>query len=372
MKMRDDDARNRLLDTLEGVPAPPRRIDDVLRRMRARRTSVVRWRRRASWFVASALVFTGVVLPDAALLPLGGAGRGIDRSTEARGATEQLLAVGGIRVTLPEGWDGRAYYIHSYTRPVIRLATFPLPESDDIGASGARSSMREGDILLGLTEYSAICPCPGFDQTSFPLALAHEDFETPHDVWHDLPPQEDAVPVSHDFARRTFVENDRFVDLWVEFGQNPPSQDLISDVGAVIASFAIGDFEPPSQPDGLCHEWILPKDPDCPQTIWLKAVLSEAGFEAIDDAQESTLVGQGGGAKFNIWVREPTFPLEDLPLVYTVEGLRVYGGEYLVWRAQGQIVSIANFEDGRDTMPDENGLAALVKATIDMDYPSTG
>jgi len=70
--MRDDDARNRLLDTLEGVPAPPRRIDDVLRRMRARRTSVVRWRRRASWFVASALVFTGVVLPVAPYFLLGG------------------------------------------------------------------------------------------------------------------------------------------------------------------------------------------------------------------------------------------------------------------------------------------------------------
>jgi len=71
-------------------------------------------------------------------------------------------------------------------------------------------------------------------------------------------------------------------------------------------------------------------------------------------------------------VREPTFPLEDLPLLYTVEGVRVYGGGYLVWRAQGQTVSIANFEDGRDTMPDENGLAALVNATIDVDYPSAG
>lgn len=340
--------------------------------MMARRTSVLRWRRRAGLFVTTALVLGGDVLPVAALLPLGGARRGVDRSTEASGSTEQVLAVGGIRVTLPEGWDGRAYYIHGYTRPVIRLATFPLPESDDIGASGARLLMREGDILLGLTEYSAICPCPGFDPTSFPLALAPEDFETPYDVWHDLPPQEDAVPVSHDFARRTFVENDRFVDLSVEFGPSPASQDLISDVGVVIASFAIGDFEPPSQPDGLCHEWILPKDPDCPQTIWLKALLFEAGLEAIDDPQESTLVGQGGGAKFNIWVREPTFPLEDLPLLYTVEGVQVYGGEYLVWRAQGQTVSIANFEEGRDTMPDENGLAALVNATIDVDYPSAG
>jgi hypothetical protein len=294
-----------------------------------------------------------------------------DGRTKDPASSARTLSAGGIQASIPDGWEGKVYQIRGYTRPVVRIATFPLPDEDDVEASKARSDMREDDVLIDLTEYSAVCPCPGFVQIDLPVSLDAEAFEAPFDVWHDIPPQSAAVPTYHAFARRTFAVDDRFFDLWVEFGRTPAPDETVSAVNALLKSLTISTYEPPQQPDGLCNEWSLQKDPDCPQTIWIKSVLSEAGFAVVDSAEESTLVGRGEGAKFFIWTREPTAPLEESGLRYqsTIEGVDVYGGTHLVWRAQGLNVWIAPGPEGGDEIPDEAGLSSLVRASLGTPYP---
>jgi hypothetical protein len=234
--------------------------------------------------------------------------------------------------------------------------------------------MQSKDVLVNLTEYTTICPCPGFDSMSSPYALRNEDFETPFEVWHDLPPQESDVPSDHSLGRRSFEAEHRFFDLWVEFGQSPPPQDAVATVSEVLSSLSVGDFEPPLQPDGLCNEWSPNKDPDCPTTIWIKSVLAEAGFSVVDSPQESTLVGEGSGARFFIWVREPIEPLASFNLkrYAIIEGVQIYGGSQLVWQAQNLNVWIAPGPDGQDVLPDHEQIAQLVDATLTLVYPPTG
>jgi hypothetical protein len=368
--MHEDDVRSRLLESLRGVNTPPNTIDDVIARASHHRARAVRRRRRIALVGAAAVALAGVLVPIALLFPLG------QSSTDGDSALgslpeEQTLVAGGIQVVIPDGWFGRVYYIHGYTRPVVRLATFELPESDDIQASSARSSMRDDDVLMGLTEYSSVCPCPGFQPMSPPYAIRDKDFQSPFNVWHDLPPQAPEIPVGHSLARRTFEAEHRFFDLWVEFGHSPASQDAVDATNGLLASLSIGDFEPPLQPDGLCNEWSLNKDPDCPTTIWIKSVLSSSGFDLADGPQESTLVGEGGGARFFIWVREPSEPLEssNLKRNAVIAGVQIYGGTQLVWRAQGLNVWIAPGPDGQDALPNQEQLTRLVEASLDVEYP---
>jgi hypothetical protein len=370
MGMRDE-VRDRLRDSLRDVPVPRGRIDDVFERVAVRQMRI-RWRRQMGWVAVAALLLVGIIVPLVSLLPLGEQ-PGTDGATREGGSGEEIFSVGGVQVALPEGWDGRWYYIEGYTRPVVRLATFALPDADDIEGSEARARMQEGDVLLGLAEYTSICPCPGFEQASLPLSLAPGDFEDPYDVWHDLPPQSDVVPPSHVLARQTFETNHRYFDLWVEFGEEPASQQAQEAVSSVLASLQIGDYEEPTQPDGVCRgEYGPSKDPDCPGPIWIKSVLSEAGFQVVDSPQEQTLVGQGDGARFFIWIKEARAPLEeyDYPRYGVVDGVVIYGGEEsLIWRAQGLDVWIAPGPEGTDTIPNQDGVARLVRATTEVPYP---
>jgi hypothetical protein len=279
--------------------------------------------------------------------------------------------VGGIEVTVPEGWDGRVYYVSGYPRPVVRVASFELPALDGITAGTARSLMLEDDALISLTEYIHCPPCPGFDPTTLPLTLESADFEAPFDVAENLLPQDGDVPDAHDFARRTFETNSRFFDLWVEFGKVPVPGSTLSVVNEVLASLTVDTYSPPPQPDGVCNEWSPPKDPDCSTTVWLKSLLSAAGFEPVDDPDEQTLVGVGAGARFFIWVQEPHGTLEEkgFPVWGVVDGTPVYGGEQtLVWRAQGFDVWIAQGPFAGDLIPDRTGVEALVRATMHTAY----
>ncbi|MGH9890697.1 MAG: hypothetical protein ACREA0_01675 [bacterium] len=363
--LRDEELRARLVSTLRDIPTPEANLGDVARRARA-----VRTRRYLGAASLGAIVLVGLALPLMLLGPLARE----DVPTRPASASNRL-DIGGIQVAFPEDWDGRVYYIAGYTRPIIRVASFDLPESDDVTATSARSRMKEDDALIALTEYSAICPpCPGFDSDPQPT-LNSLDFSTPFNVWNNLPPREVDVPDAHTLGRRTFqlsIQQElRFFDLWVEFGTNPPPEEPADQADEVLSSIEFGHYAPPEQPDELCNEWSPPKDPDCPSTIWLESVLVEAGYQSVDDPDEQTMVGTGGGARFFIWVRESEGTLEDrgYPLRDRVDDVAVYGGqEQLVWRAQGFDVWIASGPYEGNRIPELNGVRALVRATIQVPY----
>jgi hypothetical protein len=231
--------------------------------------------------------------------------------------------------------------------------------------------MTPDDVLISFVDISVVCPCPGYDRTDMPLSLEEADFTAPFDVWNEAPPRPDDVPTSHAFARRTFQTNRRSVDLWVEFGQDPPADVQRDLVNKLLGSVTIGDYLQPLTPDGLCNSWSTSKDPDCPISAWIRLLLREAAFDVIDSRQEQTLVGQGGGARFYISAREQPYRAEEVgPHVYTIGGISVFGGESeLAWDAQGLLVRVAAGPFGGDQLPKAAGVARLVKASLTVQIP---
>ena len=238
--------------------------------------------------------------------------------------------------------------------------------------------MAASDILIALTEYIN-CPCPAFDDaSSLPLSLEPADFQMPFATGDGIPPQRADVPETHAFARRSFELSldgeSRFFDLWVEFAQSPAPETAISDVNDLLASVVIGPWEQNPQPDGFCNDQIT-KDPDCPKTIWITEVLAAAGFEAIDDLEEQSLVGRGRGTSFFIWAKDSAVSLEGyaFPVHSIVDGVPIYRGGgppgTLVWRAQGLDVRIAPVPGGGEVVPNQQGLETLVRATFGVPYP---
>lgn len=367
--VRNDELRARLVSTLSRVPTPETNLDDVARRARG-----VRTRRYLSTLALAAILLVGLALP---LMLLGPLARQGDEPTRPAGVPNRL-DIGGIQVSFPGDWDGRVYYIPGYTRPIIRVASFDLPESDDVKGTAARARMGEEDALVALTEYSAVCPpCPRFESDPGQPTLGSLDFSTPYDVWNDLPPRDVDVPDAHTLGRRTFQvsfqQDLRFFDLWAEFGVNPPPEELAAKVEEVLSSIQFRPYVPPAQPDGLCNEWSPPKDPDCPSTRWVNSVLAEAGYQAVDDPDEQTMVGSGEGARFFIWVVESEGTLEErgYPLRLRADNVAVYGGEeQLVWRAQGSDVWIEAGPYEGNRIPGLRGIRSLVRATLQVPYPS--
>jgi hypothetical protein len=377
----DEDLREQfVLSSLRAAEVPSKRIHDDFDRSNFRKTRTARWRRRVTWAAASAVAIVGVVIPVVLLAPLGDTPRsttpGVDAATaDVEGSSVEMS---GIRLALPAGWDGQVYLIPGYTRPILRAGSFPLPEVDDAAGSVARSLMSEDDVLLGMTEYETSCPCPGFDPAALPISFGTADFASAFDGWSKLQPQPNAVPATHAFARRTFVVKHRVFDLWLEFASKPAPDGDVAATNSILDSLRVGAFEPPAQPDGACTSWLLgvgSKDPDCPETPWLRSVLTSSGFDVVDLQEESSLVGQSEDSLFNIWVRPPEFPFEGVRFFETVAGVDLHGfgrTEYLVWRVQGQVVSIASFSKEDASLPTGQELEELVQATIDTTFEPSG
>jgi hypothetical protein len=187
-------------------------------------------------------------------------------------------------------------------------------------------------------------------------------------VWHALRPEEEEVPSTHAFARRTFVEQHRYIDLWVEFGSRDPSAEARSTLDQVLASLSVAKYEPPTQPDGQCSDWF-PNDPDCSETRWLLDVIAESGLQAdTGDSSAPDIIIHLSDERFRMTVREPDFPVEDLPIVFVVDGIEVHGGEYLTWRTQGRVIRIWHATDPAYPWA-ESELSPLVKASVTVPFP---
>lgn len=372
--MSKDNLQDRVHGLVDGFEPPSPNLEDVYRRAAGGHRGVRGPRGRVGWALAAAGLVLAIVLPLAALLPL--LGPQDDDPSRIAAPPGGLLRMGGIEVELPPGWDGQIRYVPGRSRPVIHLASFSLPKNDDLLATNARARLQEDDVLIGLAEAEPIGPWPGYRKASLPMSLTERDFMDPFDVAHDAPPQASDIPDLHAFARRRFIAASRHIDMWVEFGQTPAPEELVAQVNLVLGTIQIGRYEAPQQPDGLCTDWIDPKDPDCPQVRWLENVLRAADFDVVTPREASRLVAVGNGTtKFYVWMREPTFGFEALPLRNTIAGVQIRGDGYLTWRVQNQVVSIAPYfapsasmQDG--SLPSGSELESLVRAAIRVPYPN--
>ena len=63
------------------------------------------------------------------------------------------LAAFGISLDVPRDWEARAFR-HEAGEPTIHVASFLLPPSDGDFGTRATGAMRDGGLVLALTEYS--------------------------------------------------------------------------------------------------------------------------------------------------------------------------------------------------------------------------
>lgn len=301
----------------------------------------------------------------------------IDLAASAGGGPSSLEAE-GTSLVLPEGWHGRTDPLPGYTHPIFQAATFALPLLDGIEATDARGGIGPDDVLIVLEEFTALCPsCPS-ESSGLPITLGNDDFEDATTVPKWLPPLTD-VPPDHALARRVFNVGPRYFDLRVEFGSAPARDELVAEVNRVLATLTIGEWAP--EPNGIC-QWneIGMLDPDCPQTQWLRKVLTTAGFEINERGGSGAWVARSDKVQFFIWVEEADAVsndhlalLEDadaFPVRRDVDGVTVYGNDQgWEWRAERVHVFIRQGPHGYTKLPTLEELSALVGSSLEVPYP---
>jgi len=289
---------------------------------------------------------------------------------------EVTLDEGGVRLTVPEGWHARSDFLSGYTRKILQIATFPLPSLSDHEATSARSLIGADDVLIVIVEHQD--PCTGgdpmFPRISPPLTIALEDFDSPHEVCDPPLPSLRDIPARHALARKTFELERRLFDLRVEFGTDPPPEQLVSEVNRILRSFEVGPYV--ELADGVCRKHELGfGDPDCPEPQWTKQVLEEAGLE-LASRDGNAFVARSEETEFFIWaeeVPEDAYRLTDLsfPERQRIGGVTVFGGdEEWRWRVQGLEVALAQGPDGDSVFPTIEQVAPLVLASIEVPYES--
>lgn len=147
----------------------------------------------------------------------------------------------------------------------------------------------------------------------------------------------------------------------------------------VLATLTIGDWVP--QVNGIC-QWneIGMRDPDCPQTKWLRAVLTTAGFQIDEGGGSGSWVGRSDDVEFFIWVEEVDAVSDDhlalledpdaFPVREDVRGITVYGNDDgWQWRTEHVHVFIRQGPDGDTQLPSIGELTALVGSSVEGPYP---
>lgn len=208
----DLDLRRSIQDAFARLPIREPHPEGVLRR--ARRL----WFRKVLIAGSVALLLAAsIVTPIALLWPMG-------RSGPAAPSIDAF----GIRLDFPAGWDSRISYLHGTPGPTVEAATFALPPSGPDSLYLATKSMEPNDVVLSLHDFTGACPCAGFEVAQLPIDIGPGDFLT----WSGL-------DEGRSFAERSVQVNGRSLDLWVEFGTNPPSGASLAEVDTILASIEL-------------------------------------------------------------------------------------------------------------------------------------
>jgi hypothetical protein len=107
--------------------------------------------------------------------------------------------------------------------------------------------MAPGDVVVVLRDVTLDCPCSGFPSTDLPLTL------DPSTCACDM----EGVDPEHAFARLTFTNGGRALDLFADFGSDPAPSALVDEVNGALATLHIEPTVVPSDRSG----WVEHRDP---------------------------------------------------------------------------------------------------------------
>jgi len=148
-----------------------------------------------------------------------------------------LLAMHGLGVDLPGGWDGRIYRPTAdepgaTTRAVMHAANFPLPEQRQDYGGGAVEVMGAGDVLVMLLEFDPeAAATPLFAQKQgMPKSLPPSAFG-PNRLQRILPGQAG--------AQFFFTEAGRAWSLYVVLGSWARRVALAAEVSKLLAGIRL-------------------------------------------------------------------------------------------------------------------------------------
>jgi hypothetical protein len=136
----------------------------------------------------------------------------------------------GIRIDLPQGWEGRIYR-RPEANPVLHAANFALPPRDGDFGSGAVASMGPDGVFVALAEFLP--------------DLANTGLFAPHGIPVPLPPAA-ANPKTVQRRlpgrwgiQRFFTEGGRPFTLYLVVGSAPSVDSLVGRANRVLSSLAI-------------------------------------------------------------------------------------------------------------------------------------
>jgi hypothetical protein len=215
---------------------------------------------RAAAVLVAVVLIAGIGIPLALLSRLGGGGA-TDLTPTARPVEGY-----GLRVVLPEGWDGRTVGPDpDGLGPSLHIANFVLPEPDEEDGDGGFAALQPGRAMVLLEEVTIRPLSPG----AYPPLEGNLSVD-PDDVRRFGP-----FPGSvHSYVRDEFSISGRQFNFLAGFG-DAPSPGLIQDLNRVLATLEV---EPASDPtgyrteadldDGLSitipSEWTFDEDPTQP------------------------------------------------------------------------------------------------------------
>lgn len=213
------DLKRKLQTSLGGVEVPHPNLHRV-----RKRAAGLRARRMVGAGLAAALVAAGVVLPLVLLARFG----------EAPPAPASQSVEGfGLRMSVPQGWDGRLYWTSADLGPVVQAATFPLPAPGPDFNRESVVHIAADDALLTLHEFVGVCPCSGFTTIQQPPGLAGLEHR-------ELPWLEEG----HAFFQGAIRLSDRWFIATVEFGSDPPPEEARRATNEALGSLAVDPGEP--------------------------------------------------------------------------------------------------------------------------------
>lgn len=350
----------RLRELVDAVQVPRSDLQDVHRRAEVHGRATTR-RRALGRSAAVALIALVLAVPLALLSPLGD-DRGSKPRTDTAGLDSPLEGP-GMRAELPTGWDGRMEYIAGGA-PAFEGANFPLT-----GVPLIAHPTSAEQTIVAIVDWTATCPCPGFEPTSLPLSVDRTAFEARSDLPDELGAST-PIPEGHDFVRLAFRIEQRYFTLLVEAGSRPITERSLFEVNTVLRSWAPTGSLEPSPSEGICPEggpWI---DPDCPEAQWVMRIVRRAGFRLEGDTGGAFTIRREGQA-LNIWQssrsEEPVSP-DDLRAEGYGPWIRV--GDTQVFLAEDQATWIAGEANvwvstyPGDQRPSADDVSALVEASL--------
>ena len=143
------------------------------------------------------------------------------------------LAMHGLALDLPRGWDARIYrraadVAGSTTQAVMHAASFALPEDREDFGGGAVELMRDADVLVMLIEYDPEATAtPLFARQGMPRELPASVFASNH-LQRALPGQAG--------TQVFFSEGGRAFCLYVVIGSAANRLALAERVNALLAT----------------------------------------------------------------------------------------------------------------------------------------